>query len=378
MFKNILSCGLLLSLCAWSAAQDQVDKVFSGPQVGEAIPGFNFKPAFGNEAGTDTDFVTAAGDNPIVVVFVHKFSRPAFGLANAVMRYCDQEGGDDLHRGICFLSGDPTETQNRLNRIQNYFPENTLVGYSTEGIEGPGAYGLNRNVEVTVIVANQKKVAANFALVQPAAHADGPKILQAIANVTGSDKSPDINKYLPNNQSIQDAPIAIDPNLMAQIRKLNSKDAAEQQVEEAVTEIEKLIKDNNPLQRQLGSVVTRWVRNKRVDSIGNIEHQTTIKQWAKDYGPRNNRRMKRQSDQMRQNTELTGLLRGLIQKTNTDEQVDSAAKSIEAFIEKNPAAEKELARITTTIANSGKLENYGTKHCQEVLKAWAEKFEADK
>ena len=368
-------------LTSYSFSQDDqpsdADKIYSGPQVGEALPAFKMKLGFGDQAGKEVDLVTEAGENPVVVIFVHKKSRPAFGLANAMMRYCNQDGGDKLKRGICFLTADATETQNWLSKINRYFPKGIPVGYSTEGIEGPGAMGLNRNVELTVIVAKANKVTANFALVQPGAHVDGPKILAAIAEATGGEKSPDINKYLNNNQAVQDAPIAIDPGLLKQIKLMNAKDAEVATVGEAIEEINKMITDNKPLQRQLGSLVMRWVKSDRVNSIGNEDHQKQIKVWAKEYGPKMRRPANRsgmQSDRARGDAKLTSLLRAVIQKSNTDEQVDDAAKAVEEYVESNPAAAKELARITNTVVNSDKLGNYGTEYCQGILKAWAEKF----
>jgi hypothetical protein len=295
------------------------------------------------------------------------------------MRYCKQEGGDKLIRGICFLTADPTDTQNWMGKIKNYFPAGIPVGFSAEGIEGPGSYGLNRNVELTVLVAKEKKVTANFALVQPGAHVDGPKILAAIAKATGSNAKPDINKYLNSNQAVQDAPIAIDPGLMIQIRKLNAKDATPEMVGEAIAEIETMITDNKPLQRQFGSILAGWTRNKRIDSIGNQEHQDQLKKWARQFAPRMNRQTDRQQPARgRGDAKLTGLLRNVIQKTNSDEQVDAAAKAVEQYVQSNPAAAKELARITTTVVNSDKLSNYGTAHCQEILKAWAVKYGGEK
>lgn len=369
----------LIGLASTGFSQDDKveETIFSGPQLGEALPTFQMKSGFGDRVGKEMDLVTAAGDNPIVIIFVHKRSRPAFGLANTVMRYCTREGGDKLTRGICFLTGDATDTQNWLGKIKNYFPKGTPVGYSAEGIEGPGSYGLNRNVELTVLVGKANKVTANFALVQPGAHVDGPKILAAIAEATGGKKNPDINKYLNNNQSVQDAPIAIDPGLMKQIRLVNAKEAPDESVGEAIDEIKTMITDNPPLQRQLGTIVVRWVRSKRVDTIGNDTHQKQIRAWAKAFGPKMNRRMKQDRPAQRRNDKLTGLLRSVIQKSNTDEEVDAAAKAVEEYVDDHPAAAAELARITNTVVNSDKIGNYGTPHCQEVLKAWAKKYKRD-
>ena len=68
------------------------------------------------------------------------------------------------------------------------------------------------------------------------------------------------------------------------------------------------------------------------------------------------------------------LLAPLIQKTATDEAVDKAAKAIEAYIEKDEAAKKEIGRITNTIIDAGKLENYGTAHAQGYLQRWAKAY----
>jgi hypothetical protein len=64
----------------------------------------------------------------------------------------------------------------------------------------------------------------------------------------------------------------------------------------------------------------------------------------------------------------------LIQKTATDAAVNEAAKAIEAFLEKDEAARKEIGRITKTIINAGKLENYGTAHAQRYLERWAKAY----
>ncbi len=376
--------GCTVSYSAAQENQTEQSQVFSGPQVGEPLPDFEMKIAFGANAGKELDLVAEAAEKPIVMIFVHQRSRPAFGLANAVMRYCDQQGGDKLVRGICFLTADPTDTQNWLEKIQKYFPAGTPVGYSLEGVEGPGAYGLNRNVQLTVLVGKSKQVTGNFALVQPGAHADGPQILESIADAIGSTDKPDINKYLNRNQAVQDAPIAIDPGLMKVIRQLGSKDASPDSVSESIAEIQEMIRDNQPLQQQLGIVMRRWQQQNRIQSIENQELRDQLQAWATRFAPPMQRRMDRRpsgngkSDRPTENQndpKLTSMLRSLIQKTNSDEQVKQVAAEIENYIESNPVARKQLVRVTNTVVNSGKLSNYGTESCQQILKEWTEKFQ---
>jgi DNA repair exonuclease SbcCD ATPase subunit len=166
---------------------------------------------------------------------------------------------------------------------------------------------------------------------------------------------------------------------MKQISLVNAMNAKEEAIGEAIDEINTIINANEALQRQLGSIVVSWVRTKRVDSIGSETHQTQIKAWAKEFGPKMNQQMgRRRTNPRAADAKLTGLIRSVIQKTNTEEQVDAAAKAVEDYVESNPAATKELARITNTVVNSDKLGNYGTAHCQEVLKKWAKKYGSDK
>jgi hypothetical protein len=68
---------------------------------------------------------------------------------------------------------------------------------------------------------------------------------------------------------------------------------------------------------------------------------------------------------------LAPLLRAVIQKNASDEDVDKAAAAVEAYVKSNEAARTEVGRIATTIVNSGKLDNYGTAKAQDYLRKWA-------
>ena len=70
---------------------------------------------------------------------------------------------------------------------------------------------------------------------------------------------------------------------------------------------------------------------------------------------------------------MRSLMRPLIQKDASDEQVDTAAKAIEQACKEDPEIRKEVVRIAKTIVQSGKLENYGTARAQSILHRWAER-----
>lgn len=71
---------------------------------------------------------------------------------------------------------------------------------------------------------------------------------------------------------------------------------------------------------------------------------------------------------------MESLLRAVIQKSATDEQVKVAAAAVEAYVAKNEAARKRIGEITNNIIRAGKLENYGTPAAQKVLQKWAQEF----
>ena len=274
-----------------SVMAENDDEVFSGPQTGERIPPLTVRNVFEDPA-VELDPVANAKGGPLLLVFVHKRERPAFGLMRTLLQYSLTRKKDGLNTAAVFLTGDVTETSNWMRRIRNYFPKESSVTVSPEGIEGPGSFGLNRDVTVTVLVANEGRVTANFALVQPSLQADGPKIAKAIVDVLGGGEVPDLVKF--SNQRMQ------------QMRRDGGRNSSGR-------------------------------------------------------GPE-------------QDSKLTGLLRRLIQKDASEEQVGVAAKELNAYLAKSEVAAKRVGEIANRIIDAGKLENYGTKAAQEHLKEWAKKF----
>ncbi len=279
----------LISLTLGMVVRLQADeKIFSGPQVGEKLSPFKVRGVFDEAAGTEIDFVSKANGQPIVLIFVHDVNRQSISMTRILSHYTHSRAKEGLATGVVWLDDDATEAENTLKRIRHALTSDAPTGISLDGREGPGSYGLNRNVMLTILVGNQGKVAGNFALVQPSLQADLPTILESIVAVAGG--------TVPQLEELDG---------MRDMMKMTQRDPKEPQVD---------------------------------------------------------------SPNMRP------LLAPLIQKTATNEAVDIAAKAIEAFIEKDEVAKKELGRIASTIVNAGKLENYGTPPAQEYLRRWAKSY----
>lgn len=272
--------------------QNQAEPVFSGPQVGEELQPFEIVGVFDDKAGKRIDPITEAQGKPIVLLFVHQANRPSIAMTRILMNYLSERKDQDVSNCVVWLSPDPTQAENDLKRMRHALPEKTMIGIYPDGVEGPGAYGLNRQVTLTILVGKEKKVTANYALVQPSIQADLPKVLKSIVEIAGGEV-PDITKLM-------------QPDV--QRTNMRTGDGNSNTPNEALTE------------------------------------------------------------------KVRTYLRPLIQKDATDKQVDEAAAAIEDWVETNDEARKEIARISNTIVNSGKLENYGTPRCQDVLRKWAEKY----
>ncbi len=170
--------GLLLLSPGVAAA----DKVFSGPQPGEPITSFKVLQVTGKDAGKELEIVDGEKGGPTFLVFLHKVTEPAIGLMISLDWYARKLEGLTSHYVI--LTKEKGETEASARRWGSHHFSKSSLGISLDGVEGPGRYGLNRKVAMTLLVAKDKKVVANFALQAPNG-TDAPKILAALAKLMG-------------------------------------------------------------------------------------------------------------------------------------------------------------------------------------------------
>jgi hypothetical protein len=86
-------------------------------------------------------------------------------------------------------------------RIWGFFNSAYQIGYAPEGRDGPGAYGLNRNVPMTIIIADAEgKVLYNFPFLGIPPDVPDPHVLGALAAAVGEDRET-IDSWLNNNPS---------------------------------------------------------------------------------------------------------------------------------------------------------------------------------
>ena len=180
MFRSAMILVAAVTLTALAGG----DQVFSGPQAGEKLTPFKVHAFSGPQAGKEIQLLADPKETPRLVIFVHEITRPVLQLLRPVDQYAKRLAADGLETHVVWLTADKTKTEAYLEQAKKSLALQAPVVISLDGIEGPGNYGLNRKVTLTLLVAKGNKVVANFAIVQPN-ETDAPKVGAALAKLMG-------------------------------------------------------------------------------------------------------------------------------------------------------------------------------------------------
>ena len=143
------------------------ERIFSGPQPGEQVRPFK---VLGYKAGNaeEWEIVKPPDDSTTLICFVHKLSnddRVLYGLG-LVDFYVARHQSLTSH--IVLLSDDREKMMAMLRGwTRGSLFTKSQLSLSLDGVEGPGSYGLNRKVAMTVVVAKGNKVVDNIVFQAP-------------------------------------------------------------------------------------------------------------------------------------------------------------------------------------------------------------------
>jgi hypothetical protein len=155
---------LAFGLCVWGQ-----DSLYSGPQPGEALPAFKVLAATGPHAGREVDYIREFGNSPILLIFIRDIDRNVYRVLWPCDRYASERAEAGLKTLYVYLAPDKVEGERRMQQVTKSLNLEVPAATSIDGVEGPGAYGLNKQVALTAIVAKDGKVVANRAIIQPGA-----------------------------------------------------------------------------------------------------------------------------------------------------------------------------------------------------------------
>ena len=234
-------------------AADDKEKVFSGPQPGEKLTGFKVQGMFGRWDGKEADVIADAAKAPTLLIFVHEWTRQTLQLTRGLDTYGDKWASKGLKTYFVNLTADKAKTEQFLQGAKNSLNLKCPQSISLDGLEGPGNYGLNRKMTVTILVAKDNKVTANFPIVQPN-ETDTPKVLAAVADLLGEPKPSQEEISAATKGPVRtrpDAKNATDPALTTLMRQMIQKDNDEAKVKETLTAMQKWAGDDAAKKKQL-------------------------------------------------------------------------------------------------------------------------------
>jgi len=270
-----------------AAVQDETP-IFSGPQVGEVLPSFVFRELLVEPMGRELDLVTKADGGPLLLLFVHEVNRPTVGFTRVLTGYGRSRSAAGLQTGVVFLAEDVTTGEADVKRIQHALTPEVPTGVALEGREGPGSYGLNRHVSLTIVVAREGQVVANFALVQPSLQVDLPRVLESLVAMLGG-PMPTLAELealggpaamAGRTEPARPTEPGAAPNLRPLLQPLIRRDATEAAVQRAAEAVEQAAAKDEAVRQEVQRIATTIVRAGVVENYGTPAAQAYLRKWA--------------------------------------------------------------------------------------------------
>jgi hypothetical protein len=144
-------------------AVEAADPCRSGLQAGQRPGPYAFLVATGTNRGTSHCFVCDTGDKPAVIVFARTLNDPLGRLLLQLDQTVAKQKDADLRAWATFLAEDqPALDPQLVNWSRKHGLSNLPIGVF-EDLNGPPSYRLSSDADVTVLLAVNQKVVANFA-----------------------------------------------------------------------------------------------------------------------------------------------------------------------------------------------------------------------
>ena len=178
----VVLSGLMFSLSV-SAAEGPC---ISGPKAGQRPGPYSSVMCTGEQRGKSHCFICETQDRPAVIVFTRSLSDPLGKLAVGLGRALSEYKKNDLRAWITLLHEDQSKIDaDVLKWVKTHTVHSVPVGVF-EDIDGPPSYRLNRDADVTILLAVKQKVVANYAFRAGELNAAKIKeLLEAIPKITG-------------------------------------------------------------------------------------------------------------------------------------------------------------------------------------------------
>jgi hypothetical protein len=138
------------------------DKPRGGLEPGERTGPYSATVSTGPNRGQSHCFICETDKRPAVIVFARKPTDPLGKLAQGIDRALTEHKKAQLRAWITFLSDDQPGLDPQVVKWGRKFGLGTLPLAVFEDAQGPPAYRLSKDAEVTVLLCVKQKVVRNF------------------------------------------------------------------------------------------------------------------------------------------------------------------------------------------------------------------------
>jgi hypothetical protein len=349
----------------------------------------------GPHAGKESDLLDQIKGGPALVVFVHELTRPAAQLMRPLDLYSAKLAEDGFATHFVWLAADRSAAEDRLRAIQGSINFKSPISISLDGVEGPGSYGLNRKVALTVLVVKENMVVANFAITQPN-ETDAPKILAEMAKLVG--KTPptlaDLGADRTNMRRDMARP-ATPAGRTDQARPAADAAEAMKRLEDEVARLKSLDQEHHAralarvaeLEKLVGELTDALndARTKIAKLEGKPAPEPLKKPATRAEPPAAARRDEPRKDEPRKDEprkkaaadlpgrtpmdqELIGLMRRMIQPNNDEAAVKEITEAMHKWAGDEPKRKDDVKQFAVRIAHLG----YGSDAAKAAIKKLAE------
>ncbi|CAN5588504.1 hypothetical protein BH11PLA2_BH11PLA2_42850 [soil metagenome] len=154
----------MLTLFLLSLTVSAAEPFTSGVPVGKRPGPYSFLVATGPQRGQPTCYICEQDNKPTAVVFVRSLSAPLGKLLVKLDEVATKQADQGFKAWMTQLT--PTADLDALAKWSKQEGLKTVAVGAFEDADGPPAYTLHKDADVTVLVFIKKSVTANFALKQ--------------------------------------------------------------------------------------------------------------------------------------------------------------------------------------------------------------------
>jgi len=159
-------------------------ELVSGPPAGTQLPPCKVYAPSGPFAGTEFDASKQAGLAPTAFLFVNELTRNTAPMIGALDRFAVQFAWTGLVTHTIRIAADRSEAEAAIKRSSDSLQLARPILVSTDGVEGPGGYALNRKAALTLVLAKGGAVVRSVAFTDTG-RADVPRLRALLEEVAG-------------------------------------------------------------------------------------------------------------------------------------------------------------------------------------------------